>query len=189
MEIMKALLLIFLIGVLPLGLLAQTPPSAATQRQEMKKLDWLVGHWKGSGWIEMGPQGRHEFLQAETIQSKLDGLVLIIEGLGRSREADTAVHSALAVVSYDEGTRTFRWRAFTAEGRQTDAEAKVGEGTLEWGFPISQQGLVRFTIQRNAKGQWFEIGEMTHDGQTWRQFFEMTLERKPGSNPSEQETP
>ena len=184
---MKASLLLFLIGVLPFGLVAQAPPSAATQRQEMKKLDWLVGHWKGSGWVEMGPQGRHEFVQTEAIHSKLDGLVLIIEGLGRSQEADTVVHSALAVVSYDEGAKTFRWRAFTAEGRQTDAEAKVGEGTLEWGFPISQQGRVRFTIQRNEKGQWFEIGEMTQDGQTWRQFFEMTLERE--DNQSERETP
>jgi hypothetical protein len=40
----------------------------------------------------------------------------------------------------------------------------VGDKTLEWGFPISQQGRVRFTIKLNEKGEWFEVGEMTQDG-------------------------
>jgi hypothetical protein len=67
----------------PFALLAQAPTSG--QRAETKKLDWLVGQWKGTGWIQMGPQGRKEFTQTETIQGKLDGLVLVIEGQGKSR--------------------------------------------------------------------------------------------------------
>src|SRR5881396_817762 len=58
---------------------ADQPTSKEAQRREMKKLDWFVGHWKGTGWIQMGPQGRHEFTQTETIEAKLDGLVLVIE--------------------------------------------------------------------------------------------------------------
>jgi hypothetical protein len=171
------ILFAFLFCVLQFGSYAQAPEVSATQREQMKKLEWLVGHWKGAGWIEMGPQGRHKFVQTESIQSKLDGLVLIVEGVGRSVDDRSTVHSALALVSYDDGARTFRWRAFTAEGRQTDAEAKVGDGMLEWGFPISEHGRVRFTIKLNDKSEWFEIGEMTQDGQVWRQFFEMTLQR------------
>jgi len=173
---MKKLLWVALLCISSVALLAQ--PSASGQRAEMKRLDWLVGSWKGAGWIQMGPQGRKEFTQTETIQSKLDGLVLIIEGQGKSKEDGSAVHTALAFVSYDEGAKTFRWRAFTAEGRQTDTTAKVGTSTLEWGIEIPQRGRVRYTIKLNEKGKWFEVGEMMQDGQTWQKFFEMTLQRQ-----------
>lgn len=171
----KRLPWIALFWILPVALLAQTPASG--QRAEMKKLDWLVGHWKGTGWIQMGPQGRQEFTQTETIQGKLDGLVLVIEGEAKSKEDGSTIHTALAFVSYDEPAKTFRWRAFTAEGRQTDAEAKVGADTLEWGLQ-TPRGRMRYIIKLNEKGEWFEVGEMTQDGQTWRQFFEMTLQRQ-----------
>ncbi len=126
----------------------------------------------------MGSQGRKEFTQTETIQIKLNGLLLLIEGEGRAREGGATVHAAMAVVSYDERGKTFRWRAFTDEGQQTDAEAKVGTDMLEWGLEIPQRGRMRYTIKRNEKGEWFEVGEMTQDGQTWRKFFEMTLQRQ-----------
>ena len=173
---MKKILWIALLCISPVAALAQTPASG--QRAEMKKLDWLVGHWKGTGWMQMGPQGRKEFTQTETNQWKLDGLVLLIEGQGKSKVDGSTVHTALAFVSYDEGAKTFRWRAFTAEGRQTDAVAKVGANSLEWGVEISQRGRMRYTIKLNDKGEWFEVGEMSQDGQTWQKFFEMTLQRQ-----------
>jgi hypothetical protein len=172
---MKRIPWIALFAILPVALLAQTPASG--QRAEMKKLYWLVGHWKGTGWIQMGPQGRKEFTQTETIQGKLDGLVLVIEGEAKSKEDGSTIHTALAFLSYDEPAKTFRWRAFTAEGRQTDAEAKVGANTLEWGLQ-TPRGRMRYIIKLNEKGEWFEVGEMAQDDQTWRKFFEMTLERQ-----------
>ncbi len=172
---MRRILAIALLTVSPAALLAQAPASG--QRSEMKKLEWLAGNWKGAGWIQMGPQGRKEFTQTEAIQVKLGGLVLIIEGEGKSKEDGSSVHTALAFVSYDEGAKTFRWRAFTADGRQTDTVAEVGTNTLEWGLEIPQRGRMRYTIKRNEKGEWCEVGEMTRDGQTWQKFFEMTLQR------------
>src|SRR5213594_2657366 len=144
---MKKILWIPLLCISPVALLAQAPAPATVQRAEMKKLDWLVGHWKGSGWIQMGPQVRKGFTQTEAIQSKLDGLVLVIDGLGKAQEDGSTVHTALAFVSYDERGKTFRWRAFTAEGRQTDTEAKVGTGWLEWGVQTQQRGRMRYTIK------------------------------------------
>ena len=173
---MKRILWTTLVCILPVALLAQAPASG--QRAEMKKFDWLVGQWKGGGWIQMGPQGRKEFTETETVQSKLDGLVLLIEGQGKSKEDGSTVHTALVLVSYDDRAKTFRWRAFTAEGRQTDTEAKVGANTMEWGLEIPQGGRMRYTIKLNEKGEWFEVGEMTQDGQTWHKFFEMTLQRQ-----------
>ena len=146
------------------------------QRREMRKLDWFVGHWKGTGWIQMGPQERHEFTQSETIEAKLDGLVLVIEGLGKAKEDGSTVHMALAFVSYDHRANKFRWHAFTPEG-QMDTEAKVGKDTLEWTLEIPQRGRMRYTITRNEKGEWFEVGEMIHEDQTRHKFFEMTLRK------------
>jgi hypothetical protein len=160
------------------GVFADEQTSKDAQLGEMKKLDWLVGSWKGNGWMQMGPQGRREFTIIEIVQSKLDGLVLVIEGQGKSQADGSVVHTALAFVSYDDRAKTFRWRAFTAEGRQTDAEAKVGANTLEWGLEIPQRGRMRYTIKLNEKGEWFEVGEMTQDGKTWQKFFEMTLQRQ-----------
>ncbi len=144
----------------------------------MKKLDWLVGDWKGAGWIQMGPQGRKEFAQTERIEGKSDGLVLVIEGRGTSKEDGSMIHNAMAFVSYDERAKTFRWRAFTIDGRQTDTVAKVGTDTLEWELEIQQRGRMRYTLTLNQKGEWFEVGEMTQDGQSWHKFFEMTLQRQ-----------
>ena len=156
---------------------ADQPTPKEVQQKEMKKLDWLVGHWKGSGSIQMGPQGRHEFTQSETIEAKLDGLVMVIEGLGKAKEDGSTVHEALAFISYDHRAKTFRWHAFTPEG-QIDTEAKVGTDTLEWSLQIPQRGRMRYTITRNDKGEWVEIGEMSQEDQTWRKFFEMTLRKE-----------
>jgi len=86
---MKKILWIALLCISSVAALAQTPASG--QRVEMKKLDWLVGHWKGTGWMQMGPQGRKEFTITETVEGKLDGLVLVIEGQGNPMTMSSAV--------------------------------------------------------------------------------------------------
>ena len=156
---------------------ADQPTSKDIQRREMKKLDWFVGHWKGAGWVQVGPQERHEFTQTETIEAKLGGLVLVIEGSGKAKEDGSTVHTALAFVSYDPRANKFRWHAFTPEG-QIDTEAKVGTDTLEWTLEIPQRGRMRYTITRNEQGEWFEVGEMIQEDQTRHKFFEMTLRKQ-----------
>ena len=64
-----------------------------------------------------------------------------------------------------------------SRGNYEDAEAKVSEGQLVWDMKIPQFGDVRYTIKLDDRGQWFEIGEVSRDGKTWQQFFEMTLQR------------
>ena len=170
--------LCFLLVICCAPLLAQSAnPSVAS---EMKKLDFIVGQWQGEGWIMLGPGQRYAFRQTENVQRKVGGTVLLIEGLGKSMDSSNAgavVHNAFAVVSYDKEAKVFRWRAFRADGSSVDTEAKVSENMLVWGFRDPRGGNVRFTIKLNEKGQWFEVGEMSRDGQTWLKFFEMTLNR------------
>jgi hypothetical protein len=156
-------------------------PPVATQREAMKKLDFLVGQWKGEGWMEMVPGRRSTFKSSEVVQSKLGGLLVTIDGLHRGQVGgkgkEVVVHNAFGVVSYDEKGKRYRFQAFTARGNYEDAQARVGDGKLVWGMKIPQLGEVRYTMKLDDKGRWFEIGEISQDGKEWRKFFEMTLER------------
>jgi hypothetical protein len=171
-------LLLLLTSATGLGQGAKAP---AVQLEAMKKLSFLMGEWKGESWTEFAPGQRHTSVGTETVQSKLGGLLLVIEGVhrrkGGAKDAGAVVHHAFAVVSYDEKAKRYRIQAYTNRGNYTEAEAKVADGKLEWGFQIPKFGDVRYTITVNAKGQWFEIGEVSTNGKQWRKFFEMTLER------------
>ncbi|MBI3651443.1 MAG: hypothetical protein HY231_10530 [Acidobacteria bacterium] len=151
--------------------------TAATQIEEMKKVQFLQGEWRGEGWIMLGANRRETFTQTEVVQSKLDGVTLLIEGMGKSKDSSgRVVHHALAVVSYDPLKKGFRFSAYQATGVAVEAEAKISKDLLEWGF-IQQGRTVRFTIQRNDKGEWHEVGMINPDGKNWYKFFEMTLQR------------
>jgi hypothetical protein len=156
-------------------------PSTDAQRVAMKKLDFLVGQWKGEGWSEFVPGQRRTFKGTETVQSKLDGLLLTVDGLHRGQVGgkgeEVVVHNAFGLISYDDKAKQYRLEAFTARGSREDTEAKVTEGQLVWGIKIPQLGDIRYTVKLDDKGRWFEIGEMSKDGKEWRKCFEMTLEK------------
>src|SRR5262249_7815182 len=130
---------------------------------------------------EFVPGQRSASRGTETVQSKLNGLILVIEGVHRRKVGDkeegNIVHNAFAVVSYDEKAKQYRFQAYTDRGNYTEAQAKVAEDRLEWGIKIPQFGDVRYIVKIDDKGRWFETGEVSKDGKEWRKFFEMTLER------------
>src|SRR5438477_9128613 len=91
-------------------------PTPAAQREAMKKLDFLVGQWKGEGWMEFAPGQRRTFKGTEVVQRKLDGLLLAIEGLHRGKGEEVVVHNAFGLVSYDDKAKRYRFQAFTSRG-------------------------------------------------------------------------
>ena len=173
----KLLALCFLLAV-PASLTAQS--LSTTNLDEMKKLEFLVGNWQGEGWMEFAPGERRKASVTESVQSKLGGRVLIMEGLGKAkfpnRDEEVVVHNAFAFLYYDQATKRYGLRTFLANGNAADAETSYQDGVFEWGLQIPQ-GKVRYKIKLNDKGQWFEVGEIAQDGKTFRQFFEMTLSR------------
>lgn len=171
---MKSLKSTLLLLVLALPVWAQTSPSVSTRTTEMKKLDYMVGEWKGTGWMER-PGARETFAGTETIQSKLGGLALLVEGKFKDKDGKV-VHETLAVISYDEKTKNYNFRTYLANGSVGDHELKLIEGGWQWGtsFP---QGQIRFTFKLTDKGEWHEIGEFSQDGKSWRQFLQMDLQR------------
>ena len=172
---MKNYLLLGLV-MLVLVHISQAQPANNTElkRAEMKKLDKMVGQWKGSGWIQQGPT-RETFTGAEIVQSKLDGLAVLVEGKFANPEGKV-IHQTLAVLSYDETQKNYRFATYLANGNRGVQEFKIVGDHYEWGFQIPNFGTIRYRITTDDK-TWFEIGEFSRDGKTWIKNFEMKLDK------------
>ncbi len=170
--------ILLLLVAFTLSAKAQVPSQApTTQMEEMKKLNFLVGEWRGDAWAMIGPNQRETAKQTETVQSKLNGLTLLVEGIGKTTDGkERIVHHAMAVISYDTVKKAHRVSAYLANGQSVDTEAKVGNNTLEWGFKRTD-GTIRFTIKLTEKGEWHEVGEFSPDGKNWFKMMEMTLQK------------
>jgi hypothetical protein len=166
-----------LIGLLAISAQAQAhAPTPTAQLEAMKKLNFLVGEWRGDGWATV-EQKREAAKQTETVQFKVGGVALLVEGLGRSTaDNNRIVHNALAVLSYDVQKQSYRVSTYQASGVTIEAVATVGDNTLEWGFK-TDRGTVRFTIKLTEKGEWNEVGDFSPDGKSWYKFMEMTLQK------------
>ena len=179
---MKNLLLIFFMvaGVLTGRLLAQGHEMG--NKEKMKVFAHWVGHWKGEGTMQMGPGDPKKSTVDERIESKLDGTILVVEGVGKSTDPATqkelVVHHAFAVLSYDQQSGNYKFRTYLNDGRSTDAWLKiVDQNKYQWGFD-SPRGKVRYNISIDpVKNTWNEMGEYSQDGNNWMKFFEMNLAR------------
>ncbi|HVL16143.1 MAG TPA: hypothetical protein VM529_26465 [Gemmata sp.] len=159
---------------------AQQP--GAANREAMKKLDYLVGKWKGDATVTQGPKGAMKLTQTEDVQYGLDGVIMHIEGIGRGKrpgkEAEPILFHAFAVVSYDVQAKKYKVKAYRVEGTSVDADLTLTEKGFVWGFKEPTRGVeVKYTLTITPKGEWHEVGEYSQDGKTWTQFIEMTLTR------------
>ena len=145
----------------------QTDKEAQTA---IRQLEFMVGDWKGSGWI-MGRDGnRYSFEQTEKVQFKLDSTVILVEGLGKTDGVVT--HNALAIISFNKQDQNYSFRSYLSTGLGGTFTGELKENAFFW-YPNEQ---MRYIIRINEDGQWYEQGEMNRGGD-WYQFMEMTLDR------------
>ena len=161
---------------------AQAPDHTASAAEAMRRLAFLHGTWRGEGVTTMRPGQEERAAVLETAHPRLDGAVLVFEGLGWKGTEGAAdyqvVHRALGVVSYDERRGGWALRAYRGGG-WVDADVTVGDGELVWAFDQPGAGRIRYTIRVDEQGRWHEVGDMSPDGQRWHRFFEMRLTRQP----------
>ncbi|MEP0712553.1 MAG: hypothetical protein ABJC55_11560, partial [Algoriphagus sp.] len=141
-------------------------------QEKALKLNFLVGEWKGSGWIIGQDMIKRTFDQTETVQFKLDSTALLIEGKGQSNEK--IVQEALAIITYKGESNQYDFQSFLPSGQKGLYKSELTEGALYW-YPTN---FIRYTIRVNEQGQWYEIGEINKIG-NWYPFFEMTLDKVP----------
>lgn len=167
---------LILASVIPLPAQQDNSNSVDAQRQAMQKLSFLVGRWKGPVTVERGPGEPLRLTQTENVQYKLDGLVMLIEGQSTGADGRVAF-SALATISYDDASHTYRFRAYN-DGHYLDTELTVPGQGFSWGFMAGPAHIVN-TMQLTGKGEWNEVTDMTMGGNPPQRSMEMTLQLEP----------
>ena len=159
--------------------LAQVP-TGAEHRAAMEQLAFMVGRWRGEAWMQRGAE-RVQTTMTETVERKLGGVVLEVEGLGVLAAADTAqsrtVHHALAVISFDPQAKSYGLRSYIASGQYGDFALTLIPGGVSWSREVPG-GRVRNTA-KIGDDIWHEVGEFSRDGVNWIQIMEIHLRRVP----------
>jgi hypothetical protein len=153
-------------------------PNIAAQRAAMKKLGFMVGKWAGEARLLRGPGDPVSLVLTEEAQYKLDGLILLIEGVGRAKVDGTPALQALGIVCCDDESGTYRMRAFN-DGRFLETELKLlgnGKG-ITWGFALGQI-RTSSVMQITEKGDWAEITEITIGSEPPKKYMELTASRQ-----------
>lgn len=157
---------------------AQQPPrrpDVNAQRDAMKKLGFLVGRWSGDGRMLRATGEWIDITQTENAEYKLDGLLLVIEGVGRAKSDGRPVLQAYGIASYDDATGKYHMRAFN-DGRWLETEVDLaddGKG-LTWGFATNDV-RTRSTMHLTDAGEWTESHEITIGTQPPRKFMNVTV--------------
>ena len=144
--------------------------------EAMRAIGFMEGTWQGEGWMRFGPGEPETFTSRETVESRLDGRVLIVEGLHHSTSSGDVVHHALATISFDASNGKYRFDSHLASGRSGVHVGELVDGTFVWGMQIPDRGRLRYTITIDGDS-WHEIGEFSADGNEWHQNFQMDLVR------------
>ena len=162
-----------------LGLPAQQPPQASSadvQREAMRKLSFLVGNWSGPATIFRGPGEPLHLTQTEAVEFKLDGLVLLIQGMSRDA-GGKAQFSALATIAFDDASHMYRFRAYN-DGHYLDTELNVQDGGFSWGFDAGPAHISN-TMHLTGKGEWSEVTEALFGNNPPHRSVDMLLQHQP----------
>jgi hypothetical protein len=150
-------------------------PDLQEQREAMKKLDFLVGKWAGEARLLRGPTESVDLFQTEEAQYRLDGLILVIEGVGRTKSGGQPLLQAFGIISYDDESGTYRLRAFN-DGRFLETQMKLleaGKG-MTWGFALGEL-RTNSVLRINEHGEWTELAEISIGSQAPKKLLELTV--------------
>ena len=152
-------------------------PDLNAQRAAMKELEFLAGKWNGEARLLRGPGEWVDLHQSEEAQYKLDGLILVIEGVGRAKSDGHSVIKALGVISFDDETATYRIRAFN-DGRFLESEVKLLDQDMgiSWGFALGQI-TTKSVLRINESGEWTELAEIKIGSEPPKKLLELTVRR------------
>jgi hypothetical protein len=160
------------------SLSAQQPVSSSVdaQREAMRKLSFLAGHWSGPVTIARGAGEPLRLTQEEHVEYKVDGLVLLIEG--KSTGADGKVlFDALATIAYDDTSHAYRFRAYN-DGHYVDTELSVPANGFLWSFTTGPAHIVN-TMHLTGTGGWDEVTEVTVGSNPPHRSVDMHLQHLP----------
>jgi hypothetical protein len=142
----------------------------------MQKLNFLLGTWSGPETVVTPSGSSLALTQTELVQSRLGGLVLLVDGSGRGAGGQV-VFTALATIAYDDVTTTYRFRAYN-NGGYVDAALQVMSQGFSWGY-TSGPVRVTNTMQLSPRGEWTETTTTTAGSSAPRKTVDMALQHQP----------
>ncbi len=152
-------------------------PNVETQRAAMAKLGFLAGEWAGEASAARGGGVVAEMKQTEVAQFKLDGLVLMIEGVGRNKSDGKLVLQALGLISFDDAAGKYRMRAFN-DGRWLETDVTLApDGRGLSGALTPGEIRTKAVLRINEKGEWTESHEITIGASPPRWLMGVTVRR------------
>ena len=160
-----------------LTLIAQMPDYSKEIKEEMSKISVMAGNWEGAGW-RMNPDGTKSNSNVfEHLYFKLDGTLLVLEGLGKNDNGET-VHNAFGLISFDPFKKRYSMKSYLSNGLSTDADFEVIESnkSFKWWFKDNRGGTIKYNITFDGLN-WSEVGEYSRDEESWVKFFEMNLKK------------
>jgi hypothetical protein len=150
-------------------------PDLKKQLAAMKEVGFLVGKWTGEARLLRGPVESVELLQTEEAHYKLDGLILVIEGIGRPKSGGQPLLQAFAIVCYDDESATYRMRTFN-DGRFLETQVNLleeGKG-MTWGFALGEI-TTNSVLRINERGEWTELAQITIGSQPPKKLLELSV--------------
>lgn len=165
-----------LLSVLLPPCFAQAPrtPNIEAQRAAMRKLAFVVGKWSGISRLYHESGEPLELIRTEEAQYKLDGLVLLIEGMGQEKRDGKVISRALAIISYDDASETYRMRAYN-DGRYFECDPKLLDAGNGFTWELTFGQIKTRYVMRINRGEWTEIGEALIGSHPPRKFWEVAV--------------
>jgi len=116
-----------------------------------------------------------ELLQTEEAQYKLDGLILVIEGVGRTKSGGQPLLQAFGIISYNDESGTYHLRAFN-DGRFLETQMKLLEGGkgMTWGFALGEI-KTNSVLRINERDEWTEFADISIGSQPPKKLLELTV--------------
>ncbi len=166
--------------------LALALPAGARQpeqetRAAMKKLDFLIGKWKGRGTM-LVRGNRDTFTQSSSLAYKLGGSVLVMDSTMQQENMETGqaeqTAASMTIITYDPDSRKYRLHVYQANGRHVAAEAVLdGPRKLTWSYEHHQGGRVRYSATVTSDHRFKEVGEYSKGGKGWVRVLELRLDK------------
>jgi hypothetical protein len=164
-----------LIALAAVPLIAAAPP-VTDQSARMAPLKDLIGEWTGQGWMMLPNGQRATFRSQETVSSKLGGSAVLVEGMHRDAGTDQVVHNAMAMITWDERTKSYRFRSALSSGLNGDFPMEVSPGRFVW--RVDMPGAKMEYVAEFTADRWVEKGRRIGADGKATDVFEMILTKR-----------
>jgi hypothetical protein len=111
----------------------------------MRQLDWMIGEWEGSGWVESADSGPREFFYSLNVRSVADGRLLVADGVGYQEINGLLPYAEHLLISGPPNALlpappgTYGWQELSSSMHLRFKEARGTERGLQVGYPFSRQ--------------------------------------------------